>query len=312
MAKGRMVNREIGSNERFCHMSKDAQLFYFFVLAYLDRDGLVKGHPAVLSGMATPLHSDLRDKAGGLINEWIAHGFAIRYEWTDGIILFFPDFRKDNQSLKYEREQPSSFPPPPGFHRSPQGLIPDDAELAGRQAEKYDPRSKYHEALTEADTPKDELLPTSDGEDQDEVRTSSGEDQDEVRTKGIEVEVKDQKKQKGREENTTTTARPLHAYACQLLTPEWNGGGDFLSTLDDKDLLMATEWLWLYQKLKGQGAYSVSEYAARYKTDPFMGVTNPPGFIRKQVEKHTAVKLYFEHRAEFNAELRQLKGALQS
>jgi hypothetical protein len=308
-----MINREIGSNERFCHMSKDAQLFYFFVLPYLDRDGLVKGHPAVLSGMAVPLHSDLRDKAGGLIGEWMAHGFAIRYEWMDGSVLFFPDFRRDNQHLKYEREQPSEFPPPPGFHRSPQGLIPDDGELAGRQAEKYDPRSKYHEALTEADTkggdsPEDILSESGDAT--DDVRTTSGSNPDVVRTKGIEVEV--EVKENGREENTTTNARALLTYARRLLLPEWNGGGDFLATLDDEDLLIAASWLWLYQKLKGEGEYTVNEYAARYKPSPFAGVDNPPGFIRRKVEKHTPVTLYFAHKAEFHAELRELKGAIQS
>ena len=306
MAKGRMVNREIGSNERFCHMSKDAQLFYFFVLPYLDWDGLVKGHPAVLSGMATPLHSDLRDKAAGLIGEWIAHGFAIRYEWTDGSVLFFPEFRKDNQHLKYEREQPSEFPPPPGYHRSKLGLIPDDAELAGRQAERYDPRSKYHEALTEADTGEDgesqDDLRSKLGGGAEDIRIRSGGDPDLIRTKGIEVEVEEIN---GREENTTT--RALVKFALPLMLLEWNGGGAYLESLNDEELLIVSSWLWLWKKLKRKSKYSLKAAEEVYRPDPFSGIENPVGFIRVKVKEHAPAPLHVKHRASLMQNLENLK-----
>jgi hypothetical protein len=180
MAKGRIIDRELPLKENFANMSRDAQLFYYCVYGYLDRDGLITGNPFVLAGRTAPLHN-FHERAGGFINEWIAHGLVIRYDSSEGPILFFPQFRKDNQNLKYGREGRSQYPPPPGYKESPNGLVPIDPEIAGRQAGDYDLRSKYHEALTEAaqhtgagdDAVVDEILTTS-GLDPDLIRTTSG------------------------------------------------------------------------------------------------------------------------------------------
>jgi len=147
MARGRMISKEASTDRALNSISMEAQLLYCLTLPHLDRDGLIDGHPMMLWRLAAPWRLELMDRTHMLIREWIDIGLVTRYTWKDGDILFFKGFRKHNAGLEYEKDEPSSFPPPPGYVRSAHGLIPEDQEAASRLAESFRQNNAYHKAL---------------------------------------------------------------------------------------------------------------------------------------------------------------------
>ncbi len=90
------------------------------------------------------------DKSPRLVQEWVDVGLVVRYEWKEGPVLFFPGFRKHNSGIEYAKDKPESrFPPPPGWHRSRLGLIPDDEEAAFRLSEDFHIANAYAQELRE-------------------------------------------------------------------------------------------------------------------------------------------------------------------
>lgn len=147
MAQGRMLSRASSEDEALNRCSLEAHLLYVQTLPHLDRDGLVTGRPLLLWRLALPLRVDFIDIAGRLIDEWVQHGLVVRYAGKDGPVLFFKGFRRHNANIHYGEERPSTFPPPPGWVRTPVGLVPEDAEQRQALAEGFDPRSSYRKAL---------------------------------------------------------------------------------------------------------------------------------------------------------------------
>ena len=54
----------------------------------------------------------------------LACGLVLAYETDDTRVLFFLGFRKNNK-IQYNKEGASQFPPPPGYHRTDDGLEED-------------------------------------------------------------------------------------------------------------------------------------------------------------------------------------------
>jgi hypothetical protein len=138
MARGRMLNCTIATDDRLNSLSISAQRLWFFTLPHIDRDGLIDGRSRVLWAMAAPLQSDLMDVTPQIINEWVDAGMVIRYNGDRTPVLFFPAFQRNQAGMRYDREPPSSFPPPPGFYRTEIGLQRLDERVtddAGRMPE---------------------------------------------------------------------------------------------------------------------------------------------------------------------------------
>lgn len=150
MARGRMLSRDASIDPDLNALSMEGELMYLLTIPHLDRDGLVAGDPVLVWAQATPKRLELLDQAPRLIGEWLERGLVVRYAWKDGPVLWFPGFRKHNPHMDYAREPESRFPPPPGMTRTADGLVPDDAEEAGRLAECFDVRSRYYQALKAA------------------------------------------------------------------------------------------------------------------------------------------------------------------
>lgn len=148
MAKGRMVSRKIATDIKFHKLSIESGYLYVLTLPWLDRDGIIEADPWILLGKVAPRRiADLADQARQLIQEWIQQGLVTQYDGPDGPLLFFRGFRKNNSTMEYSKEEASTFPPPPGFFRSPEGLIPNDTEQATSLAESFYPTSTYGQAL---------------------------------------------------------------------------------------------------------------------------------------------------------------------
>lgn len=151
MARGRMISTDASLDIELNNLSLEAQLLFLLTIPHLDRDGLIDAQPLRLAAQVAPLRLELRDRAAQLVNEWIEAGLAQRYAYGKGCAaLFFPSFRKHQQGMEYGREPASRIPPPPGWSRSKDGMIPDDPELCFRMSEHFAATSAYRRALLAA------------------------------------------------------------------------------------------------------------------------------------------------------------------
>lgn len=124
MARGRMVNTTVATDRRLNALSLESHLLYMMAIPHLDRDGLIVGDASLLAARAIPRRPELHPRIEELIQEWLTCGLAVAYETDDTRVLWFQGFRK-NQTLAYNKEGASQFPPPPGYHRTKDGLMED-------------------------------------------------------------------------------------------------------------------------------------------------------------------------------------------
>jgi len=123
MARGRMLSQSVATDKKLNGLSLEAELVYLKTIPHLDRDGLIFGDPMLLWAQTCPRRSELMPKISGLIDELVAAGLVVSYEDKDDVVLFFVGFAKNQQGMRYDREAPSGFGPPPGYTRSPSGLL---------------------------------------------------------------------------------------------------------------------------------------------------------------------------------------------
>lgn len=179
MARGRMLNQKISEDLEFNEMSMEHQFFFMRTLPFLDRDGLITGHPLLLPSKVLPLMPDQHDKFKEAIKVWIDAGFVTEYLDGKQPVLFFVHFADNQANMRYDRESPSEFAPPPGYKRTPKGLRPEG-----------EPDELYH-----VDTqPNGE-----DPDDPDNVRQGAGHD---PRIRSREDQVKDQREDQHAREAT--------------------------------------------------------------------------------------------------------------
>ncbi len=194
MARGRMINQKIVEDIDFNEMSIEAQFLFMRTIPFLDRDGLVWGHPGLLASKIVPLLPDFYAKTGPAIEEWIKAGFVVRYMDGRTPVLFFKGFSKNQSLTHYDREGASSFAPPPGFHRTNKGLRPLDGDdglpLAPPESPKKTPPSDAN------NTP-------------EEVRTNSGPSQDDLLLKGKERKGSEVKETGAQESSSNQNPPPL-------------------------------------------------------------------------------------------------------
>lgn len=161
MARGRMLSTETAVDPELNALTLPAYALYLATIPHLDRDGLITAHPVVLAATVAPLRYELREDAARLINEWIEIGLVCRYEVSiRQAVLFFKGFRRHQQGMEYGRETASRFPPPPGWTRIAEGLVPVDPELCCRLAESFHPKNVYRRVLIDAagaDVPTDDV-----------------------------------------------------------------------------------------------------------------------------------------------------------
>lgn len=134
MARGRMINQSIATDKRLNLLSIEAQLVYLMAIPHLDRDGLILGESYMLASQVCPRRPELAAGMIDIIAEWIALGLVMQYEGKEDPILFFVGFSKNQGGLRYDRETPSQFPPPPGYRRIETGLEPDPNYMPSRDS----------------------------------------------------------------------------------------------------------------------------------------------------------------------------------
>jgi len=321
-----MLSQEIAEDSKLARCSDEAALTYAFTIPFLDRDGLCSGKPSWIAGRALQERPHLQHKAVTYIGEWVTQGLVIRYDGSDGPVLFFPGFRKHNAHMPYEKEAPSKYPPPPGYHRDEDekgvshGLIPDDPEAAGRLAELFDGRSTYRKALTEAarnqvtladslglnasshnkvatkSRPTPDLLPTSSRLSSDEVATNNNRSRT---TTEVEVEVE------GNNNNALHELILKEAETAVVVV----GASSLLQKLDHDQTMALLSWLWLYNGWYQDDLDDRDYFRRPYTGDPFAGMNSPGAVMVKLAREGKPAPLTKDDRAEMLDRLRALQEA---
>jgi hypothetical protein len=129
MARGRMIAATVADDKRFNELPVDAALVYLMAIPQLDRDGLILGEPGPLWGMVCRRRNDLVARMEAIIAAWLASGLVTAYKNEDGdTVLHFVGFQKNQAMTHYDREAASRFPCPPGYARTPKGLVQDEVK----------------------------------------------------------------------------------------------------------------------------------------------------------------------------------------
>lgn len=139
MARGRFLSESIAKDARLNSLSVEAELVYLMTIPHLDRDGLIEGDPDVLWGTVCPKRRMFLDRMAGFIQEWTIAGLVLAYDTDDGVVLWFKGFTKNQLGLRYDRETPSKFSPPPDLSsvdslRQESGKVP---EASGSSVAQY-------------------------------------------------------------------------------------------------------------------------------------------------------------------------------
>jgi len=147
MAMGRIISKKICLNKVVNEQlsSDSCRLAFTWTITHLDRDGRVHGDPRVLRSIIFPRREDITDEImEGFIKEWAKCGLAIWYICNNDKWLQFPKFRQNQPKLRYERETPSTIPPPekgklcgptPARCRSKAGVKPERVRRESRPIE---------------------------------------------------------------------------------------------------------------------------------------------------------------------------------
>ena len=123
MARGRFISESVAKDLRLNSLSVEAELVYLMTIPHLDRDGLIEGDTEVVYGTVCPKRRIFIDRIGEFIREWVQVGLVTMYDSDEGSVLWFRGFTKNQVGLRYDRETPSKFPPPPGHTFGPGGII---------------------------------------------------------------------------------------------------------------------------------------------------------------------------------------------
>jgi len=133
MAKGRMVSQSVATDKRLNELSIEAEYLFLKTIPHLDRDGLITGEAFMLLAKVCPRRQDFIPRMADLIREWVDAELVMTYETDEGDALYFYGFTKNQTGLRYDREAPSMYAPPPGYERTDTGLVPASSEDEGQQ-----------------------------------------------------------------------------------------------------------------------------------------------------------------------------------
>jgi hypothetical protein len=252
---------------------------------------MITGKPGLLFSKTHPLREELFGQTQTFIDEWIAVGLVIPFNSSEGQVLFFPGFAKNNKLPHYERERPSRFPPPPGYARGELGLYPahkqppaktpkkpkwEPAALSedSQSAPEYIVGTPYFGLDKEMDEVMDEVQEllqdkVMDGI-QDEVQESvpflGAEEQ-------TEVEVKSQVK-------TVVEVKNDDDSVLRVLAREEStfvgvvGIDDLLLRWNDEQVMAFLTWCWLYNGWNQKDVIDQQTFRDRYKREPFKGMND--------------------------------------
>jgi hypothetical protein len=119
MAEGRMLKNKISVDVRVADLANDThRLLFTWGIAHLDIAGRITGEPREFKAKVVPMLDHInKDKILEFYEDAQQVGLIQRYEVDGRWTIQYPGFLK-NQSLRENKEAPSSLPEPPGLNNS--------------------------------------------------------------------------------------------------------------------------------------------------------------------------------------------------
>ncbi len=115
MASGRIIQNKICRSKTVHDLSTDlSRLGFTWFITHADRDGRVPADPAVVKSLIFPRRIDISIEAmEAMLKEWDDAGLIVLYAADGDRFAYFPEFRKNQPKMRYEKEAESTIPVPP-------------------------------------------------------------------------------------------------------------------------------------------------------------------------------------------------------
>lgn len=114
MAKGRMLNREIGMSMKFQELQSDtSRLFATWTIPHLDKNGVFYGDPQSARSAVFPMREDISNAhVESFMRDMERVGLIVRFKAAGRVWQVWPGFAHNQTYLRKDLER-TSFPPPP-------------------------------------------------------------------------------------------------------------------------------------------------------------------------------------------------------
>jgi hypothetical protein len=114
VAKGRMINSQICRDKKINDLSDDTcRLIFTWLITFADCEGRAPGDPAIVRSMVFPRRDGFTNEQMRVyLSELAAVGLIVQYEANGDQWIWFPNFDKNQQGLRKDREAESIIPPP--------------------------------------------------------------------------------------------------------------------------------------------------------------------------------------------------------
>jgi hypothetical protein len=116
MADWRLLSQSITTDKAVNDLpDATARLLFTWCIPFLDRDGRMPGDPAFVRSTVFPRREISLEEIAEYLSAMHDLGLVVWYEVDGEHYLFFPGFHKNQPGLRYDREEESKCPPPPGY-----------------------------------------------------------------------------------------------------------------------------------------------------------------------------------------------------
>ncbi len=171
MPRGRFLSRDVSTSERLADLKTDlARIVWSWGVPHTDRDGRLPGSPRVLRATVVPLLDVTVGDVAEAIDDLVRVGLAVLYSSNGTPALQLLKFSEHQPGMRYDREAPSKYGPPPegsgpGPDQLPDGL---DEPKSGGGPEEVPPKSGPEPSAGNDPGPDNSGLGPPEGKDQDQ------------------------------------------------------------------------------------------------------------------------------------------------
>jgi hypothetical protein len=144
MARKRMIEPELWTDEQVSNLSRDARLLFIGLISNADDEGRLKGTPRYLKAVIFPYDDIGASLIDSWLNEVISQNLVIRYNVNGDEYLVLPSFLK-HQTIN--RPSPSRLPEPIFTEGSlnTHGVLSEDSHLKEKKRKEENIKEKNKE-----------------------------------------------------------------------------------------------------------------------------------------------------------------------
>jgi len=127
MARGRFLSKDVSTSEKLADLPDDFhRLLWSWCVPHTDRDGRLPGSARALRAIVVPLTDRSLDEVESTIVDLCQAKLMLRYQDPnrDGLVLLMLRHEEHQVGMRYDREAPSKYGPPPDNIRTNAGPVP--------------------------------------------------------------------------------------------------------------------------------------------------------------------------------------------